>query len=125
MFTRLVKYMVLPAALFLYVSIGAFAHSRNEHSLDIPNAVQVGSVHLKAGTYRIEWQGDASSLNVEFLQHGKIVATTQGKMVERKEPAPTTAIVTAEVNNTQMLKEIEFGGKKDALIFSWNLKAEK
>lgn len=125
MFTRLVKYLMLPAAMSLCVSVGAFAHSMNQHSLEIAHPVQVGSVHLKAGTYKVEWQGDASSLKVEFLQHGKVVATTQGKMVERKEPAPATAIVTDEVNNTRMLKEIEFGGKKDALTFASNLMAEK
>ncbi len=125
MYTRFVRYLVLPAALSLGVSIGAFAHSKNQHSLNIPHAVQVGSVHLHAGTYQVEWQGDVSSLKVEFLQHGKIIATTQGKMEERKESAPATALLTAQVNNTRMLEEIEFGGKKEVLVFTANPNTEK
>jgi hypothetical protein len=122
---KLVKRLVLPAALTLLVSIGVFARSKNEHNIYIADQVQVGSTQLKPGDYKVEWQGPASSLKVTFLHYGKIVATTEGKMVEMAQPPRDDDIVTAKISNTQWLKEIDFRGKKDALVLDINGKFMK
>ncbi len=114
---RSLKYLGMLSAVALSISVSAFAHPKNEHSMTISDNVQVGSTQLKAGTYKIEWQGPASSLQVRFIRDGKTVATAQARMVEKDKAFPSDEIVTADMHKTQRLEEIDFGGKKDALVF--------
>jgi hypothetical protein len=115
---RCAKYLVLLAALILLVPLGSFARSKNTRNVTIPDNVQVGSTQLKAGTYEVKWEGTGSSLRVTFLEDGKTVATTQGKMVETKNEPAYDRILTSTAGNTKVLREIDFGGKKDALVFA-------
>ncbi len=68
----------------------------------------------------VEWKGEPSSLEVSFLRDGRVVATAQGKMVEKDKTFPSDEFITTNVHNTQRLKEIDFGGKKDALVITSN-----
>jgi hypothetical protein len=122
---RFVKYMVLLAALALLIPTGALARPKNERRVTIPDAVQVGSTQLKAGTYKVEWQGNKQSLHVNFLENGKTVATAQAKMVEKSRRARYDAFVTKMAGNTKRLEEIDFGGENDALVFGLNRTAMK
>jgi hypothetical protein len=115
---RCSKYLVLLAALVLMVPLSSFARSKNERKVTLPDAMQVGSTQLKAGTYKVEWQGNGSSLHVSFLDNGKTIATTQGKMVEKNKRTPFDAFVTSTAGNAKKLMEIDFGGTRDALVLS-------
>jgi hypothetical protein len=117
--------MVLLAALTLLVPLSTWARSQNARNVTIPETVKVGSTQLKAGTYKIEWQGNHQSLRVSFLENGKTVATAQGKMVEKIKRANEDAFVMKAVGNTKMLEEIDFGGMKDALVFTSDQTAMK
>ncbi len=112
------KTMLLATALTLFVPLGVFARSRNEHSVVIPENVQVGSTQLKAGTYKVEWKEDGSSLHVSFLDHGKTVAATEGKMVQRPSPSPYDDVVIGAAGKTQKLEEINFRGQKETLVIN-------
>ncbi len=109
------KYMVLPAVLAILLPLGAFAKPKNERNLVLTDTVKVGSTQLKAGTYKVEWQGTGPLLQVSFLEYGKTVATTQGKMVETKKPWPSDEVVTKNTGKTPILEEIDFGGTSDSL----------
>ena len=110
--------LVLPLALALWVPLGAVARPKNEHNIVIPASMQVGSTLLKAGTYKVEWQGDGPSLQVSFMEHGKTVATAEGKMVERDRPSPYDDVVSGTAGKEQMLKEINFRGQKETLVIT-------
>lgn len=110
--------VALPLALALLVPLGALARPRNEHNVVIPASVQVGSTLLKAGTYQVEWQGNGPSLQVSFMEHGKTVATAEGKMVETDRPSPYDDVVTGPEGKVQMLKEINFHGLKETLVIT-------
>jgi hypothetical protein len=125
MFIRRAKYMVLLAALGLMVPFSALARSKNECKVVFSEAVQVGTTQLQAGTYKVEWKGDTSSLDVSFLKNGKTVATAQGKMIEKKKSSDYDQIITNAAGATKRLEEIDFGGKKDALVFESNQTAMK
>ncbi len=117
---RCAKYMVLLATLALLVPLSAFARPKNEHDVNLTAAVQVGSTQLKPGTYKVEWQGNQQSLSVSFVEGGKTVATTQGKMVEQSKPALYDAVVMKTAGKTTRIEEIDFRGQKDALVFASN-----
>lgn len=111
------KMTVVLTTLALLVSVSVFARSKDEHSVRFADPVLVGSTPLKAGTYNVEWQGPASSLKVNFLRYGKIVATAPAKMVEKKMKFPSDEVITAKVQDKQRLEEIDFGGKTQGLVF--------
>jgi hypothetical protein len=119
------KYAVLLLALTLVVPFGAFAGGKNECTVTLSDAMMVGSTQLKAGTYKVEWSGEASALNVNFLEKGKTVATAQGKMVEKEKPASYLQIATIKEGETKRLKEIDFAGKKGALVLESSQTAGK
>jgi hypothetical protein len=113
---RCAKYVVLLAALALLVPLSAFAQSKSARNVVILDTVQVGSTQLKPGTYKVEWQGTGPLLSVSFLQHGKTVATTQGKIVEAKTPWVDDGVVTKNTGNTLTVEEIDFGGRTESLV---------
>jgi len=122
---RSAKYMILLATLTLGLPLSAWARPKNEHNLTIYDPVQVGSTQLKPGDYKVEWQGTGQAVQVRFLQYGKTVATTQGKLVEEKKPSSQDDVVTVKVGNAERLEEIDFEGNKDSLVITSDQTAMK
>jgi len=122
---RCSKYMVILAALVVMVPLSAFARPKNERKVTITDTVQVGTTQLKAGIYKVEWSGTGPQLNVSFLKNNKTIATAQGKMLEKNEKATRDTVVLKTMGNTKRLEEIDFGGRKNALVFSSDQTAMK
>ena len=49
-----VKYVTLLSTLALLFSVSAFAREKNQHSVKIPDSVQVGGTQLEPGDYKVE-----------------------------------------------------------------------
>jgi hypothetical protein len=97
----------------------AMARNSNEHTVAIPDSVQVGSVHLKAGTYKVEWKQSGPNVQVTFLQHGKAVASVPGILQTNDKQVTEDDTITAKTAaNVTVLKEIDFGHQKEALLLS-------
>ena len=119
------KYALLSVALTILIPFCGFARSKNECTMVLSETTMVGTSHLKAGTYKVEWSGKADALNVNFLENGKTVATSQGKMVEKAKPSTYFQIGTINDGAVKRLKEIDFAGKKEALVLETNQTAMK
>jgi hypothetical protein len=50
-------YLTLLSIVAVLFPLSMFARDKNQHSVNIPATVQVGGTQLKAGTYKVEWQG--------------------------------------------------------------------
>jgi hypothetical protein len=124
-FMKYVNCAILLLALTLIVPFGAFAGSKNECSIVLPDTTLVGTTQLKAGTYKVEWTGNGSSVSMNFLEKGKTVATAQGKMVEKETASSYNQIVIGREGDMKQLKEIDFGGKKEALVLDSSQTAVK
>ncbi len=112
------RYLALLSTLALLFPLGALARDKNEHSVNIPDSVQVGNTHLKPGNYKVEWQGTGPAVQVNFLQYGKTVATAPGTLKTNDKQAFQDDIVTqARSAKTPALREIDFGHQKEALVF--------
>jgi hypothetical protein len=120
MFSKHTRYIVLLAALVLLVPLGSFARSNNTAKVEIADNVLVGSTQLNAGTYQVKWEGSGPLLQVTFLESGKIVATTQARMVQINQKPEFDEITVSTKGNPGALKEIEFHGRKEALLFASN-----
>lgn len=114
---KYLKYMALLFTLALLSSVNALARDKNQHSVDIPDAVQVGNAHLQPGKYRVEWQGTGPNVQVSFLRHGDTVATVPATL--RTNDVTQDDIITDPSSaNARVLKEIDFAHQKEALVFS-------
>lgn len=111
-----IKYAALLSTLALLSPVGALARDKNQHSVVIPDSVQVGSVQLEPGNYKVEWQGAGPEVQVNFVRNGKTVATIPGTLNANDNQVVQDAIVTDTTGST--LKEIDFGRDKESVIFT-------
>ena len=112
---KYVRYVALLAALAVLTPLGALARDKNQRSVDIPDAVQVGGKQLEAGHYKLQIEGAGPDVQVSFLQNGKTVATVPGKLKTNDNEVTQDAIVTDSANKT--LDEIQFRRDKESLVF--------
>jgi Protein of unknown function (DUF2911) len=111
------KYIALLATLALAFPLSSFAKDRNEHTVTLSDPVQIGGTQLKAGDYRLEWQGTGAGTQVSFIQHGKTVATAPATLKTNDDAVTQDAVVMSTTNNPRELKEIDFRHQKEALVF--------
>lgn len=96
------------------LTTGAFARDKNEGKFTLNDAAQVGSTQLKAGDYRIMWEGSGANVQVKILQGKDVVATTSAKLVDK---ASTRDSVTLSSGSPRKLQEIDFSNAHKALVF--------
>ena len=114
---KCMQYLAVLSTLALLSPLSALARE-NEHSVEIANAVQIGGTQLSPGTYKVEWQGTGSAIQVSFLQNGKTVATVPGTLKTNDEEVTQDEItIEGTRTDTKTLKEIDFGHQKEALVF--------
>jgi hypothetical protein len=100
-------------------SVSALARdNKNQHSVQIPDSVQVGGKQLEPGNYKVEWQGTGPEIQVNFVRNGKTVATVPGTLRTNDSKVTQDDIVTDITGaNTQTITEIDFGRNKESLVF--------
>jgi hypothetical protein len=100
----------------LALSLGALAKDSNSGNFTVSDKVQIGSTQLAPGNYKAEWTGPANDVKVVITQHGKTVATAEGKLTTLQQPSRYSAVLTKQTNNnTLQLDEIEFNNRSEAL----------
>jgi hypothetical protein len=118
--TKYFQYLAILSTLALLSPLGALARD-NSHSVDIFDVVQIGGAQLKPGNYKVEWQGAGPAVQVSFQLNGKTVVTVPATLKTNDAEVTRDAIMTEATNaDTSMLKEIDFGHQKQALVFDQN-----
>jgi hypothetical protein len=116
---KFLKYVALLSTLALVASVNALARDKNQRSVDIPDAVQVGTAHLQSGKYRVEWNGTGPNVQVTFLREGNTVATVPATLKTNDDGVIQDDVVTDVSDaDAKVLKEIDFGRQKEALVFN-------
>ncbi len=112
------KYFTLISTLILVFPGWALARGQNQLSVDLPDSVRVGNSELKAGSYKVEWQGAGPAVQVTFLQHGNTVATSPATLKTNDKQVVQTGVVIDRISgSTKALEEIDFAHQKEALVF--------
>jgi hypothetical protein len=112
-----IKCTALLSMLALLFPLGALARDKNQHSVEIPDSVQVGGAQLKPGSYKVEWQGTGPGVQVNFVRDGKTVATVPGTLKTNDAHAADDVVTDTSSDNVKTLKEIDFNRDKESLIF--------
>jgi hypothetical protein len=111
-FATVQKSLVLGLALLFASS--AFAATKA--SLQLNNPVTVNGTTLKAGDYKVQWEGSGPNVELSIL-HGKdVVAKVPARVVELQAPAASDAAVTRKSDSgPNTLAGLRFEGKRFAL----------
>jgi hypothetical protein len=104
----------LVAGLALFLASSAFAATTGH--MELQNPTLVNGTQLKAGDYKLEWDGTGPDVEVSVMQGKKVVAKVPAKVVELKTKAQSnSAIVSNNTDGTSSLAGVHFAGKTTAL----------
>ena len=111
-FATVSKMLVLGLALLLASS----AVAANKPSLQLNHPVTVNGTTLKAGDYKVQWEGSGPNVEISILQGKNVVAKASARVVELETPAADDAAVTrTNDSGSSSLAAIRFQGKKLSL----------
>lgn len=111
-FATVSKSLVMGFALLLASS--AFAATKA--SMTLINPTTVNGTKLKAGDYKLQWEGNGPAVEVSIMQGKNVIAKVQGKLVDLSTPSQNNAaIVQKSEDGSSTLSGARFEGKKYAL----------
>jgi len=86
----------------------AFA-AKNSESVNLPQAVTVGSTQLPAGDYKVSWTGTAPDVQVTFAERGKTGpgVTVAAKLIDEKQAH--TGLTISRQGNANILEALDMG----------------
>jgi len=111
-FATVTKSLVVGLALTLASS--AFAASKA--NLTLNNPTSINGTSLKAGEYKLQWDGNGSNVEVSIMQGKKVIAKVAAKVVDlNQSSASDAALLKQNGDGTTTLTGVRFQGKKFAL----------
>jgi hypothetical protein len=111
-FATVTKSLVVGLALTLASS--AFAASKA--NLTLNNPTSINGTSLKAGEYKLQWDGSGPNVEVSIMQGKKVVAKVPAKVVDlNQSSANDAALLKQNSDGTTTLAGVRFQGKKFAL----------
>lgn len=111
-FATVSKMLVLGLALLLASS----AFAANKPSLALSHPVTVNGTTLKAGDYKVQWEGTGPNVEVRILQGKNVLVKAPARVVELQTAAADDAALTrTNESGTSSLAAIRFQGNKLSL----------
>ena len=100
--------------LALLLATSAFA--ANKGSLSVQEPVTINGTQLKAGDYKVQWDGNGPSVELSITQGKKVIAKVPAHLVNLEAPSPSdAAVVKNNGDGTKSLSEVRLSGKKFSL----------
>jgi hypothetical protein len=109
------------AAFLLAASLlpaSAFAKDKTDAKINLLYKTQVGTAELAPGEYKLQWEGTGDHVQLNVLQHGKIVATAPAKLVENAKPVQATAVTYLTVGDKVTVEEINLSHSAQSLVLT-------
>jgi|PlaIllAssembly_1097288.scaffolds.fasta_scaffold1499873_1 uncharacterized protein YlzI (FlbEa/FlbD family) len=117
---QLILRKTLPVILMLGLLLIQPAAALTNDAVDVTllGPIVINGSHVNAGNYQIRWVSNSPDGVMTLLKGRKVVAEARGKAVERDAKAKDTLIITQDDGNgNRVLKEIQFKGKTQAIVF--------
>lgn len=104
----------LVVGLALTLSSSAFAASKA--NLTLNNPTSINGTQLKAGDYKLEWDGSGPNVELSIMQGKKVVTKVPAKIVDLgKASSNDSALLHQNDDGSTTLAGVRFQGKKYAL----------
>jgi len=111
-FTNISK--VLVASLTLLLASSAFAATKASLTLDHPTTIN--GTTLKAGDYKLQWEGTGPNVEVSIIRGKNVVTKVPARLVDMNSASQNNAAVfTQNSDGSTTLKGARFEGKKYGL----------
>lgn len=100
----------------LAVMLASSAFAATKASLQLSNPVLVNGTKLKAGDYKVQWEGSGPNVELSIIQGKNVLAKVPAHVVDLQTPAANDAAVTrANASGPNSLQGLRFQGKKFSL----------
>lgn len=100
----------------LAVLLASSAFAASKANLNLQNPTTINGTKLKAGEYRLEWDGTGPNVEVSIKQGKNVLAKVPAKIVDLNTAASNdAAMVKMNGDGTSTLSGARFQGKKYAL----------
>ena len=120
-FATVSKSLILGLAIVLATS--TFAATKA--NLQLTNPVSVNGTTLKAGDYKIQWEGSGPDVELSIMQGKNVVAKVPARVVELPTPsANDAAVIRHDGSGTGLLAGVRFQGKKMSLELGDGMQAD-
>jgi hypothetical protein len=101
-------------AMSLAFAANAFA-ATNSGELFLANAASVNGTVLKAGAYKVKWEGTGDNLTVSILEGKKVMATAPAHMMDLGSKASGNSVLVTSTDGKPTISQIRFSGSEHAL----------
>lgn len=106
-------------AMTCFVVAGAVAVAKDSRNVLLQYDATVAGSHLTSGSYRIKWETHSPQATVSFMRGNKVVATAEGKIVDRGTKYASNQVVYTEASNGERtVQEIRFSGSSEVIVFN-------
>jgi len=106
-------------AMAFFVAVAAAAKPKDYRSVVLHSDATVAGTHLGSGTYSVQWQTQSPEATVSFSQGSRVVATVEGKVVDRGTRYQANQVVYSEAaNGAREVQEIRFQGSSEVIVFN-------
>ena len=113
------KLTVIPFLLFIAVaftsSMAIARDSKDSEHVTLNDPVTVAGTLLKAGDYRVSWDGTGPVVQVTFKRGDKVLVTAPARLVNESSPYDGAIQMKTVGADTRVLEGIQW--KKKALVF--------
>jgi hypothetical protein len=98
---------------------GAAAQPKDAGSLILRYDAMVAGTHLNGGKYNVQWKTHSPEATVTFMHGSKVVATAEGKVVDRGTKYPSNEVVYDQgTDGARVISEIRFSGSSQVIVFN-------
>ncbi|MGB9105238.1 MAG: hypothetical protein WCC59_10790 [Terriglobales bacterium] len=97
---------ILSVALLVSCAAPLLAAVKQSVNVTLDQPLKVAATELKRGDYKVEWQGAGPQVEVTFLQHGKVIATSSAKLQANHSPYEEGIESQVAPDNTKVLEKV-------------------
>jgi hypothetical protein len=111
------KFATVTKCLFMgLVLLAGSAFAASKASLTLNHETTVNGTKLKAGDYKLQWDGSGPDVEVSIVQGKNVVAKVPAKLVDlNSNAANDAAVIKSNSDGSTTLAGVRFAGKKYAL----------
>ena len=86
----------LPSLALLLATSAFAANKANKGSLELSEPLTVSGHELKAGQYKLTWEGTSGDVQAMILMHGKLVAPVPARLTDINQPEPDNGVASRQ-----------------------------
>ena len=106
-------------AVALTIVAGAQAKSKDFKTMTLRYNATVAGAQLASGSYTVQWVTHSPEATVSFLQGSKVVATAEGKVVDRGTKYESNEVMFDETTDgARVVRELRFKGSSEVIEFN-------